>query len=60
MPIPFVWGRHDKSISPELGQEILKILRGSRLEIFERAAHCPNDEQLQEFNKLATDYLSSS
>jgi len=60
VPILIVWGRHDKSIPLERGQEMHKILRGSRLEILERAAHCPHDEQSQRFNQLAVDFLSSS
>ncbi len=60
VPILIVWGRHDKTIPLERGQEMHNILRGSRLEIFERAAHCPHDEQSQKFNQLAVDFLSSS
>ena len=45
VPILIVWGRHDKSIPLERGQEMHRILMGSRLEILERAAHCPHDEQ---------------
>jgi len=60
VPILIVWGRHDKSIPLERGQEMHRILMGSRLEILERAAHCPHDEQSQRFNQLAVDFLSSS
>jgi pimeloyl-ACP methyl ester carboxylesterase len=60
VPILIVWGRHDKSIPLERGQEMHRILRGSRLEIFEQAGHCPHDEQSQKFNQLAVDFLSSS
>jgi pimeloyl-ACP methyl ester carboxylesterase len=60
VPILIVWGRHDKGIPLERGQEMHKILRGSRLEIFERVGHCPHDEQYQEFNQLALEFLLSS
>lgn len=60
VPILIVWGRQDKAIPLERGQEMHRILRGSRLEILERAGHCPHDEQSQEFNQLALDFLSSS
>ena len=60
VPILIVWGRHDKGIPLERGQEMHKILRGSRLEIFERVGHCPHDEQSQEFNQLALEFLLSS
>ena len=59
IPILIVWGRHDKSIPLERGQEMHRILKGSRLEILERAAHCPHDEQSQRFNQLAVEFLSS-
>jgi len=60
IPILIVWGRHDKSIPLERGQEMHRILKGSRLEILERAAHCPHDEQSRRFNQLAVDFLSPS
>jgi pimeloyl-ACP methyl ester carboxylesterase len=60
VPILVIWGRHDKGLPLERGQEMHRILRGSRLEIFEQAGHCPHDEQSQKFNQLAVDFLSSS
>jgi len=60
VPILIIWGRHDKAVPLERGQEMHRILRGSRLEILERAGHCPHDEQSQKFNQLAVDFLSSS
>ena len=60
VPILIIWGRHDKGLPLERGQEMHRILRGSRLEIFEQAGHCPHDEQSQKFNQLAVDFLSSS
>ena len=60
VPILIIWGRHDKAVPFERGQEMHKILRGSRLEIFEQMGHCPHDEQSQKFNQLAVDFLSST
>lgn len=60
MPILIVWGRQDKAIPLERGQQMYKILKGSRLEILERAGHCPHDEQSGRFNQLAVDFLSST
>jgi pimeloyl-ACP methyl ester carboxylesterase len=60
VPILIIFGRQDKAIPLERGEEMHNILRGSRLEIFENAGHCPHDEQSQKFNKLAVDFLSSS
>ena len=58
VPILIVWGRHDKSIPIKRGQEMHNILKGSRLEIFERAGHCPHDEQALKFNQIELDFLS--
>jgi len=58
--ILIIWGRHDKAVPSECGQEMHKILRGSRLEIFEQMGHCPHDEQSQKFNQLALDFLAST
>jgi pimeloyl-ACP methyl ester carboxylesterase len=60
VPILIIFGRQDKAIPLERGEEMHNILTGSRLEIFENAGHCPHDEQSQKFNKLAVDFLSSS
>jgi len=60
IPILIVWGRHDKSISPDLGQQMHKILEGSRLEVLDQSAHCPNYEQPEEFNQITIQFLSSN
>jgi len=59
VPILIVWGRQDKSIPLELGHEMHRILKGSRLEILDQAGHCPNDEQPKKFNQIAVQFLSS-
>jgi pimeloyl-ACP methyl ester carboxylesterase len=60
MPILIIWGRQDKAVPLERGEEMHNILRGSRLEIFDQAGHCPHDEKSQKCNQLAVDFLSSS
>ena len=52
-----VWGREDKAIPLRCGQEMHRILRGSRLEIIDNAGHVPNFERAEEFNQLAVDFL---
>jgi pimeloyl-ACP methyl ester carboxylesterase len=59
VPILIVWGRHDKAVPLERGQEMHRILGQSRLEILEQVGHCPHDEQSQIFNGLVLDFLSS-
>lgn len=60
VPILLVWGRHDKAIPFRRGEEMHRLLRGSRLEIFEQMGHCPHDERPERFNQLALDFLSST
>jgi len=60
VPTLIIWGRNDKSNPLERGQEMHSILKGSRLVVLDRAGHCPNEEQWQQFNRLAVDFLSSS
>jgi pimeloyl-ACP methyl ester carboxylesterase len=60
VPILIVWGRHDKAVPLERGQEMHRILSQSRLEILEHVGHCPQDEQSQIFNRLVLDFLSST
>jgi len=57
IPLLIVWGREDKGIPLEKGIEINSIIKGSRLEILDRAGHCPQDEQSEQFNRLALDFL---
>lgn len=58
VPILLVWGRHDKAISLQRGEEMQRLLPGSRLEIIEDCGHCPHDEQPERFNRLALEFLS--
>ena len=57
VPVLLVWGREDKAVPLRCGQEMHRILRGSRLEILDNAGHVPNFERAEEFNKLALDFL---
>ncbi len=55
--ILLVWGREDKAVPLRCGQEMHRILKGSRLEIIDNAGHVPNFERAEEFNQLAVDFL---
>lgn len=57
VPILIVWGREDKSIPLRIGEEMHRILEGSRLEIIDEAGHVPNYERPEVFNQLAIDFL---
>ena len=58
VPSMLVWGRNDIAVPLKSGQEMHRILKGSRLEILNNAAHVPNYEQSDMFNKLAIDFLN--
>jgi pimeloyl-ACP methyl ester carboxylesterase len=60
IPILIVWGREEKSIPLAVGEEMHKILKGSRLEILDQAGHCAHDDQSTLFNQLALDFLEST
>jgi pimeloyl-ACP methyl ester carboxylesterase len=57
IPTLIVWGRHDKAIPLRLGQEIHRILKDSKLEIFENSGHEPHDEEPEKFNRAILDFL---
>jgi pimeloyl-ACP methyl ester carboxylesterase len=59
IPTLIVWGRQDKGIPLEKGIQLNSIIKGSRLEILDRAGHCPHDEQSAKFNRLVLDFLIS-
>lgn len=58
VPVLIVWGRNDKAISFRHGQEMHRILRGSRLEILDNAGHVSNFDRAEEFNKIAVKFLN--
>lgn len=57
IPILIVWGKEDKAIPVKMGEKMHRILKGSRLEIFDQAGHMPQYECSEEFNKLALEFL---
>ena len=59
VPTLIVWGREEKSIPLPIGEELARILKGSRLEILDQAGHCSNIDQYELFNRLVLDFLAS-
>lgn len=57
VPALLIWGREDKALPLRCGQEMHRILTGSRLEVFDNAGHVPNFECAEKFNRLAVDFL---
>ncbi len=58
VPTVIVWGREEKSIPLSIGKEMHRILKGSRLEIFDQAGHCAHDDQPEMFNQLVLGFLA--
>jgi pimeloyl-ACP methyl ester carboxylesterase len=58
VPTLIVWGKEEKSIPLSLGEELHRILKGSRLEILDQAGHCAHDDQSDLFNELVLDFLA--
>jgi pimeloyl-ACP methyl ester carboxylesterase len=59
VPTLLVWGREDKAVPLRLGQDMHRILKGSRLEIIDNAGHVSNFEQAARFNQLALEFLQA-
>ena len=57
IPTLIVAGRESKGIPIELSQKVHQIIKGSQLEIFDDAGHCPHDEHAEEFNQIALKFL---
>jgi len=57
VPTLLVWGREDKAVPLRCGQEMHRILKGSRLEVIDNTGHVPNFEGAKRFNQLAVDFL---
>ena len=58
VPTLVFWGREEKSINLSIGQELHKLLKGSRLEVLDQAGHCSHMDQPERFNQLALEFLA--
>ena len=61
VPVYFVYGRHDKAISPELGAQYFDQLEAPAKEFiwFENSAHAPLFEEPEKFNDYIVDIAQS-
>lgn len=57
VPVLLIWGRQDRGVPLERGEEMHRRLKGSRLEVLDDAGHVPNYERAREFNQLAVEFL---
>ena len=57
-PILIVHGREDKAVPVDRSQKLNALWKGSKLVIFEKAGHTPQEEHPEKFNLLAVEFLS--
>jgi 3-oxoadipate enol-lactonase/4-carboxymuconolactone decarboxylase len=56
-PTLVVAGSVDPTAPPEEARAIAEGIRGARLEVIDHAAHLPNVERADEFNRLLEEHL---
>jgi len=59
IPTLIVWGREDVSLPVHNGEEMHRLIPGSRLELLDRAGHLANFDRAAEFNQLVIDFLDN-
>jgi pimeloyl-ACP methyl ester carboxylesterase len=58
IPTLIVWGRNDLVVPVSDGLEYARLIRGSRLEIFDRCGHLPMAEHPVRFNRVLERFLT--
>jgi pimeloyl-ACP methyl ester carboxylesterase len=58
VPTLIVWGKNEKSIPLPIGEELHRVLEGSKFEVLGQAGHCSNMDQPERFNKITLDFLA--
>jgi pimeloyl-ACP methyl ester carboxylesterase len=56
-PTLIVWGEHDRLVRPSIGEQLHRVLPGSRLEVIASAGHNPMWDRPHEFNRPALEFL---
>jgi pimeloyl-ACP methyl ester carboxylesterase len=60
IPTLIIWGRHDASIPLEIGQEMHRILEGSRFEVIDNGGHMPNWDSPDQFNQVVLAFIGEN
>jgi pimeloyl-ACP methyl ester carboxylesterase len=60
IPTLVVWGRNDLVVPASDGVEFARLIRGARLEIFDRCGHLPMAERPVRFNRLLDRFLAGN
>jgi len=58
-PTLILWGEQDQLIPLEAGKKFKDLIRGSRLVVFEKCGHAPQDEMPERFAKEVSEFLAS-
>jgi pimeloyl-ACP methyl ester carboxylesterase len=56
-PTLIVWGREDRIVPVECGEQYRRLLPNARLTVLERCGHLPPIEQPDAFARLVVDFL---
>lgn len=59
-PTFIFWGRADATVPLSSGETMHRLLPGSRLEVFDAAAHMPNFDHPERFNRQLIDFLAAA
>lgn len=59
VPVLSVCGENDPAVSPSEGRRIASLIPGAQFELIENAMHLPNLEQVERFNQVLLNWLSS-
>jgi pimeloyl-ACP methyl ester carboxylesterase len=57
-PTLIVWGREDRIVPVECGEQYRRRLPNARLEVFEKCGHLPPFERPDAFARLVTEFLT--
>ena len=58
IPTLIIWGNEDVTVPLRCGEEMHRLMSGSRLEVIDNAGHLSNFDQSAVFNELVADFLS--
>ncbi len=57
IPTHFVWGRHDIFATPEMADQLEKLLPNASFEWFEDSGHVVQNDEPEHFNQVATNFF---
>jgi pimeloyl-ACP methyl ester carboxylesterase len=60
LPAMVVWGRKDRFIPVSHGIEAHELMPGSRLEIFDKSGHFPQEQEPQRFAEVLLDFINTT